>query len=77
MIGGGSFFRGDPMGVAAETEVLRLFRIRCSDGWRTFCLLCADIAKAISAHIRHPVREQPDTEYWKSLLSYVVTALVY
>ena len=39
--------------------------ILCSDGSRTFCLLCTDIAKAISVHIRQPVREQPDTGYQK------------
>ena len=46
------------------------FHIRCSDGLRTFCLLCTDIARAISVHIRQPVREQPDTGYRKWLLSH-------
>ncbi len=38
-----------------------IFPYRCSDGSRTFCLFRTDIAKAISAQIRQPVREQPDT----------------
>ena len=33
------------------------FCIPCSDDLRTFCLLCADIAQAISVHIRQPVRK--------------------
>ena len=50
------------------------FHIRCSDGSRTFCLLCTDIdffgslcllgLGSMSVHIRQPVREQPDTGYW-------------
>ena len=29
------------------------------------------------AHIRQPVREQPDTGYWKSLLAYFPTAPIW
>ncbi len=53
----------------------RLFHILCSDGSRTGCLLCAYIDfgffgcflvfLSMCAHIRQPVREQPDTGYWK------------
>ena len=59
---------------AAAEPPLCCFHILCSDGLRTVCLLCTDIAFlylkpywfwVMSVHIRQSVREQPDTGYWK------------